>query len=84
MLKIERIRQRVQVEAERLRKNKSSGEMALMFMGISKIANDLLMEYPNTGYMKEVIFTRVLGNVAIEDGEIWKDTMTCWVCEKWC
>jgi hypothetical protein len=36
--------------------------MALMFMGISKVAHDLLMDYPNTGYMKEVIFTRVLGN----------------------
>ena len=59
------------------------GELALQFMGINKIAYDLLQGNPMTGYMEKIIFTRVLGMDEIEDGEIWKDTSQCWVCEKW-
>ena len=47
-----------------------------MFMGINKIAYDLLLENPMTGYMNEVIFTRILGgkeNDDIEHGKVWKD-----------
>jgi len=48
--------------------------MALMFMGINKIAYDLLLENPMTGYMNEVIFSRILGNDDIDGGKVWKDT----------
>ena len=54
-----------------------------MFMGINKIAYDLLLENPMTGYMNDVIFTRVLGNDEIDRGHIWKDCSQCYVCEKW-
>lgn len=36
-----------------------------------------------TGYMNEIIFSRVLGNDEIEEGEFWMDTTQCWVCHKW-
>lgn len=48
--------------------------MALQFMGINKIAYDLLMDNPMTGYTEKVIFTRILGHEEIEDSEVWKDT----------
>jgi len=41
--------------------------MALMFMGINKIAYDLLLENPMTGYMNDVIFTRILVPAEIEE-----------------
>jgi hypothetical protein len=47
--------------------------MALMFMGINKIAYDLLLENPMTGYMNDVILTRILGNEDIEGGVRWRD-----------
>jgi hypothetical protein len=47
--------------------------MALMFMGINKIAYDLLLENPMTGYMNDIIFTRVLGTDEIENGHVWRD-----------
>jgi hypothetical protein len=47
--------------------------MALLFMGINKIAYDLLLENPMTGYMNEIIFTRVLGHDDIWQGNVWKD-----------
>jgi len=52
-------------------------------MGINKIAYDLLLENPMTGYMNEIIFTRVLGSEDIYEAKQWKDTSQCWVCEKW-
>lgn len=57
--------------------------MALMFMGINKIAYDLLLENPMTGYMNDVILVRILGNDDIEKGGFWKDCSQCYVCEKW-
>ena len=54
-----------------------------MFMGINKIAYDLLLENPMTGYMNEIIFTRILGNDDIDKGFLWKDCSQCYVCEKW-
>ena len=50
--------------------------MALMFMGINKIAYDLLLENPMTGYMNDVIFTRIIGpKEIVEEGPTqWKDT----------
>ncbi len=54
-----------------------------MFMGINKIAYDLLLENPMTGYMNEVIFTRILGNDDIDNGHLWKDCSQCYICEKW-
>ena len=84
-LKIERIRQRVQNDALRQvnNKGKSVGELALQFMGINKIAYDMLHDNPMTGYMEKIIFTRVLGSEEIEHADVWKDGSQCWVCEKW-
>jgi hypothetical protein len=61
MLKVERINQKLRTDKDRAKRAKSAGEMALMFMGINKIAFDLLLENPMTGYMNDVIFTRILG-----------------------
>jgi hypothetical protein len=83
-LKIGRIKDKVDGDARRQKRAKSAGEMALLFMGINKIAYDLLLENPMTGYMNEIIFTRVLGkDDLIWKGKLWKDTSQCWVCEKW-
>ena len=54
-----------------------------MFIGINKVAHDLLLENPMTGYMNKIIFTRVLGHEEIENGPIWRDSTSCWVCERW-
>lgn len=82
-LRIERIKKKMEADAEKQKRAKSAGEMALMFMGINKIAYDLLLENPMTGYMNDVIFTRVLGNDEIDRGYVWKDCSQCYVCEKW-
>ena len=55
----------------------------MMFIGINKIAYDVLMDNPMTGYMSQVIFTRVLGHDDVEDGQIWRDCNQCWICQKW-
>ena len=36
-----------------------------------------------TGYMQEIIFSRILGHDEIEQGTFWVDTVQCWVCQKW-
>lgn len=82
-LKIDRIKKRIIDDADKQKRARSAGEMALMFMGINKIAYDLLLENPMTGYMNDIIFTRVLGTDEIENGHIWKDCSQCFVCEKW-
>ena len=63
-------------------KDRSAGELALMFMGINQVAYDLLVENPMTGYMNDIIFSRVLGHDEIEEGDYWVDTTTCWICFK--
>lgn len=30
-----------------------------------------------------MIFTRILGQEDIEDGEVWRDCNQCWICQKW-
>ena len=65
-LKIDRIRQRVQLQALKHLESKSSAEIALMFQGLNKIAYDVLMDNPMTGYMSQVVFTRILGNEEVE------------------
>ena len=82
-LKVDRIKNKIDGDAKKQKRAKSAGEMALLFMGINKIAYDLLLENPMTGYMNEIIFTRVLGVDDIYQGGLWKDTSQCWVCEKW-
>ena len=72
-LKIDRIKKRIVDDAEKQKRARSAGEMALMFMGINKIAYDLLLENPMTGYMNDIIFTRILGTDEIENGHVWKD-----------
>ena len=52
-------------------------------MGINQSAFDLLIENPMTGYMTEVIFTRILGHDDIEQGNYWADTTLCYICAKW-
>lgn len=54
-----------------------------MFMGINQIAYELLVENPMTGYMNEIIFSRVLGYDDIEQGTYWCDSTQCWICQKW-
>ena len=54
-----------------------------MFMGINQVAYDLLVENPMTGYMNEVVFTRILGHDDVEQGQFWADGTQCWVCQKW-
>ena len=64
-------------------KDRSAGELALMFMGINQVALYLLQENPMTGYMNEIIFSRVFGHDEMEEGTYWTDTTQCWVCLKW-
>jgi len=64
-------------------RDRSAGELALLFMGINQVAHDALMENPMTGYMNEMIFSRVLGHDDIEEGAYWTDSVQCWICQKW-
>ena len=82
-LRIERQRVKAEIEVAKEQKDRSAGELALMFMGINQVAFDLLVENPMTGYMNEIIFSRVLGHEDIEQGTYWVDTVQCWVCQKW-
>ena len=61
-------------------KERSAGELALMFMGINQASYELLVENPMTGYMNEIVFSRVLGHEDIEQGNYWLDATQCWVC----
>ena len=36
-----------------------------------------------TGYMNDIIFSRVLGHNDIEQGAYWSDGTQCWLCNKW-
>lgn len=36
-----------------------------------------------TGYMNEVIFSRILGHDDIEQGNYWADTNLCYICHRW-
>ena len=77
-------RQKVRAEQELAKeKDRSQGELALMFMGINQIANQLLNENPMTGYMNHIIFTRVLGHDDTQEGHYWTDANQCWICCKW-
>ena len=81
-LRVERHKQRAEMQVLKENKDRSAGELALLFMGINQVAQDLLQENPMTGYMNEVIFSRVLGHDEIEEGTYWVDTTHCWVCRK--
>ena len=74
-----RLEQQVVAEA----KDRSAGELALMFMGINEVAYDLLVENPMTGYMNDIVLSRVLGHDEIEGSGYWIDSTQCWVCSKW-
>ena len=54
-----------------------------MCMGINQIASQLLKENPMTGYMTNIILTRVLGYDEIEQGTYWTDCNQCWICSNW-
>ena len=51
-----------------------------MFMGINQVAYELLVENPMTGYMNEIVFSRILGHDDIEQGAYWVDGTQCWLC----
>lgn len=36
-----------------------------------------------TGYMNEIVFSRILGSDDIEQGNYWTDTTICYICAKW-
>lgn len=80
---MDRQRQNAERKLQNDGNQRSAGEMALMFMGINQIAYDLLLENPMTGYMQEMIFSRILGHDEIEEGAYWIDSTDCWVCGKW-
>ena len=82
-LRVERHKQRAEMEVMRENRDRSAGELALMFMGINQVAFEQLVENPMTGYMGEIIFSRVLGSDDIEQGTYWTDTTQCWICHKW-
>ena len=82
-LRLDRQRQRAEIEATKKQKERSAGELALLFMGINQVAFELLIENPMTGYMNEIIFSRILGNDDIEQGAFWCDTTICYICARW-
>ena len=82
-LRVERQRAKMEKEAVKEQKERSAGELALMFMGINQASYELLVENPMTGYMNEIVFSRVLGHDDIEQGGFWTDTTQCWVCQRW-
>ena len=82
-LRVERHKLRAERTVMKENKDRSAGELALMFMGINQVAYDSLMENPMTGYMNEAIFTRILGHDDIEEGSYWTDCTQCWICHKW-
>ena len=82
-LKVQRQREKAERIATKEARDRSAGELALMFMGINQIAYELLVENPMTGYMNEIIFSRVLGYDDIEQGTFWVDGTQCWICQKW-
>jgi len=73
-LRVQRQRQKAERIATKEQRDRSSGELALMFMGINQIAYELLVENPMTGYMNEIVFSRVLGYDDIEQGSYWCDS----------
>ena len=48
------------------KKDRSAGELALLFMGINQVAYELLIENPMTGYMNDIIYSRILGSDDLE------------------
>ena len=44
-----------------------------MFMGINQASYELLVENPMTGYMNEIVFSRILGHDDIEQIGYWTD-----------
>ena len=79
-LKVDRQRVRAEQEITKEQRERSAGELALMFMGINQITQEQLAENPMTGYMNEIVFSRILGEPEIEQGAYWTDSTQCWVC----
>jgi len=48
--------------------------MALLFIGIQKIASDIMLKNPMANMQAEVIFSRVLGTNDIQNAEVWIDS----------
>jgi len=62
-MRVERQRQRAELETVKAKSknDRSAGELALLFMGINQVAYELLIENPMTGYMNDIIYSRILG-----------------------
>lgn len=58
--------------------------MALLFIGIQKIASDIMLKNPMANMQAEVIFSRVLGTNDIQNAEVWIDSNQCYICDRWC
>lgn len=84
-MRVERQRQRAELETVKAqsKKDRSAGELALLFMGINQVAYELLIENPMTGYMNDIIYSRILGSDDLEQGSYWCDTTQCYICHKW-
>ena len=84
-MRVERQRQRAELETVKAqsKKDRSAGELALLFMGINQVAYELLIENPMTGYMNDIIYSRILGSDDLEQGSYWCDTTQCYICQKW-
>jgi len=61
------------MDAEKFKHMQSPGEMAILFMGISKVAHEVLLKNPHD-MSNECIFTRILGNPEVENGDVWRDS----------
>ena len=70
----DRARRRAEMQALKAKKDRGAAEMALLFMGINQVAFDLLIENPMTGYMNDIIYSRILGHDDIELSNYWTDT----------
>jgi hypothetical protein len=79
----DRARRRAEMQALKAKKDRGAAEMALLFMGINQVAFDLLIENPMTGYMNDIIYSRILGHDDIELSNYWTDTTQCYICQKW-
>lgn len=77
------MKQRVLRDVDKRHSGSSTGEMALLYLGISKVANEVLYQKKARHPAGEGIFTRHFKCNEIDGGEHWAEGGQCWVCEKW-
>lgn len=79
--KIEGVQRRVDDELKRQLRYKPIADMALMFIGISKVAHDVLVNNEHVA-MEEVILTRTPNQPLVDSSGAWDDSKACWLCSK--